>query len=1853
MSEITFERVAILNRGEPAMRFIIAAREYAQERGQPLHTIALYTDPDRRAMFVREADEAYALGPATHTGTGGERTSSYLDYERLERALIDTRAEAVWPGWGFASERPAFVDLCERLGIVFIGPTSDMMRKLGDKITSKQLAESADVPVAPWSGGAVENVEDARLHANRLGYPLMIKATAGGGGRGIRRVRSESELEEAFATARSEAAKGFGDGTVFLERMVTGARHVEVQVIADDYGTTWALGVRDCTIQRRNQKILEETPSPALTAEQQRELERAAIRLTQAIGYRNAGTVEFLYHQPTQTFSFMEVNARLQVEHPVSEMITGADLVKLQIHVAKGGRLEEEPPAQRGHAIEVRLNAEDPEDNFAPSPGVVDQLRLASGPGLRVDTGIAEGDPIPADFDSMIAKIIAHGRNREEAMARLRRALLESEVVIRGGTSNKGFLLGLIDNPAVRSSEVDVGWMDRLVAEGRHLPREGADVALLQAAIDTYDAELEVERAQFYTSAARGRPQAADRYAQSMELTHAGNTYELEVFRLGPRRYRIDVDGQRIDASVERFQGAERRLIIGDRHFRIQSVDQGLSVLVEVDGVPHRISRDRGGLVRSPSPAVVVNVLVSEGQEVDVGDGLIVLEAMKMEMVIGAKFAGKVREVMVMNNVQLPVGAPMLLIEPSGAESATKASERLHFSRLAALGHPTSSASDHNLTELRSLALGYDADAAELSQEMADGEIRAEGTAPDDPLLLALEDEILNVFVDLCSLFRRRSGDQEMPEDFGKHTSEEYLFTFLRDLVVRREEELPPAFLTKLRRAVGHYGLSDLQRGPELQEVLFRICKGNNRIDEQVAPVLSLLQSRLDSISVLRESAGDSFRELLSRMIIETQDRYPAIHDLARELQYHYFERPVQEQVTRDALAKADGILSGLALDSLGADRQARIADLVAVPHPLKGFLSRRLEKASADERVIMLETLARRYYKMCDLKDFEVISVGGLDVSRCWYEYEGKRIHFIATHVVGDDLKRAVEALKPHLESVPASDDVVVDFYVFHRGELQRPDATSADLEAILGGVRFTRPIRRVIVALTGSETGLGSGGFQGFTFRMREDGFHEDLIYRGMHPMLSKRLFLWRLKDLDTERVPSAEEVYLYRVKGKDERLICHAEVRDLTPVRDASGRVVGLPSLEQALSKCLVAIRREQSGRSMRNRFQWNRVHLFLWSPLDLTQDEINSIIYKLAPETAGLGIERIVVQGDIRNQATGELEPRLLEVSNRGHGALRVRLRELPTHPMRPRSAYEHNVVRLRQRGMMHPYEIISMLTPGEDIDVRSDFPRGDFQEHDFDENDQLIPVERSPGSNTSNIIVGLLTSYTDKYPDGMTRVALFGDPSRGMGALAEPECRRIMAALDLAEQLQVPLEWYAISAGAKISMESGTENMDWIAAVLRRIIEFTQAGHEVNVVVCGINVGAQPYWNAEATMLMHTKGILVMFPESAMVLTGKQALDYSGGVSAEDNLGIGGYDRIMGPNGQSQYAARDLADACHILLRHYDHTYKMKGERFPRRAATTDPIERDVCDSVHGHVGASTFATVGEVFDPKTNPGRKRPFDIRKVMRAVADQDHEVLERWYGMRDAETAVVWDAHVGGYPVCLLGLESQPLSRLGFVPADGPTAWTAGTLFPMSSKKVARAINAASNNRPVVVLANLSGFDGSPESMRRLQLEYGAEIGRAVVNFEGPMVFLVISRYHGGAFVVFSNKLNSSLEVSALENTYASVIGGAPAAAVVFAGAVRKRTLSDERAIALQQELDRAEGAERVALRDRLSKMKKVVHSEKLREVAEEFDTIHSVHRALEVGSVHSIIPPQSLRPYLVDAIERGIQRELSFG
>ena len=336
-----FDRIAVVNRGEPALRLIRAVRELNAEHGSRTRVVALHTEEERRATFVRAADEAVLL-------RGSGAGSPYLDHAELARALRAGGADAAWVGWGFVAEDPAFAELCADLGVTFIGPPPDAMRLLGAKIEAKVLAEKTGVPVAPWSHGPVEGPDDGRRHADAIGYPLIVKARSGGGGRGIRVVRSEAELEEALARTRSEAEKSFGDPVVFMERLVEGGRHVEVQVIADQHGTVWAPGVRDCSVQRRNQKVLEESSSPALSPEQDAALRESAVALVRAAGYVGAGTVEFLYQPEEQLTTFLEVNTRLQVEHPVTEQTTGLDLVKLQLHVAAGGRLEGDPPRPPG-----------------------------------------------------------------------------------------------------------------------------------------------------------------------------------------------------------------------------------------------------------------------------------------------------------------------------------------------------------------------------------------------------------------------------------------------------------------------------------------------------------------------------------------------------------------------------------------------------------------------------------------------------------------------------------------------------------------------------------------------------------------------------------------------------------------------------------------------------------------------------------------------------------------------------------------------------------------------------------------------------------------------------------------------------------------------------------------------------------------------------------------------------------------------------------------------------------------------------------------------------------------------------------------------------------------------------------------------------------------------------------------------------------------------------------------------------------------------------------------------------------------------------------------------------------------
>ncbi len=1747
-------RVAVLDRSEGAWRVVRAVRELARA-GRAEAAIAVHTPEDRLARFVREADEAVELDG--------------LPDASLERA----RANAAWLGAAPIAERAAFAERCERLGIVHVGPSAAVLRRLASPGATAGLAAQLGISAAPVSP------PDAQAHL------------------------------------------------------------VEAIVARDRAGARRAVGVGEASLRLGDTAVLVESPSPALPPDPEIAIGELAGRAVEALGWTGLCSVQFLVASGGAPAFLVGVDAIAQ-SAPAVEEVLRLDLVELALSLAMGDLLRPSLAPRRGHALAARILARDPEADGAPRGGRIELLRLPAGPGVRVEAAVESGDPTPASDGSVLATVVARGDERAEALSALETALADTHVLRSGSASSEAWLLALCRREELRSGATGVGLLASIARRGEKLVRPRAAAALVAAALEAYEGELDLERARFLAEARRGRPRVGPTEGRAFDLRYRGERYQLHVRQIGPGLYRVLAGSSASDVRVERLGPHERRLSWGGARVRVLSVVDGARHVVEVDGVPHVVAREPAGIVSSPMPAVVVAIPVSPGQRVEKGEPVARIESMKVETVVTAPEAGVVREVLTVPNAQIDQGGPLVRIEPGAAEPVQPGREPFSLDASPARASQPRERYLAAVDELRRLLLGFDVGAAD-ARRLAARWRELSGAIPDDAAVLAAEGGLLLAFGDVQSLFSRaRAAGAD-----GERPPLEELWRYLHE-PERRGAGLSPGFLALLHRALSHYGLSLEEPGRDLELALLRLQKAYVRADDALGPILVVLERRLSDDAAARER-GTTSREVLDRLVEIGQERFPALADLAGEVRYRTFDRPAYDRVRADVYEQAEVDLARLAAADAG-ERDSLVDRLVECPQPLATLLLSRMATAEPGLRVRLVETLLRRYYRIRALEPAAVREVDGVPCASTEYVRDGSRIRVAACFTPSSAIAEGIGTLTRLAAETPAEIDFAGDVYLWHDGPAPAADELSERLRGALTAARFTRPVRRVSFAMAIPGRGLGrDASQQHFTFRGGPEAWREERAQRGVHPMLFKRMHLGRLAAFDLERVPSAADVYLYhavaRANPKDERLFAAAGVRDVTPVRDGSGRITQLPHLERVLHEAFAGMRRFQGARPRQQRLVWNRVLLTVLPPLLLTPEEIHGLAVRLAPAAQGLGLEMVLIDARIPDPATGALRETLLRIVATETEGVTIQWDTPTDRPLTPMAEYEQRAVQLRRRGLTHPFEIVRMIAPP--AGAQSGVPRGEFVEHDLDGDGTLVPVQRPPAQNTANIVVGVVRNFTQRHPDGMARVALLGDPSRAMGSLAEAECRRIIAALDLAERLGLPVEWFAVSAGAKISMESGTENMDWISHVLRRIVRFTQAGGELNVIVTGINVGAQPYWNAEATMLMHTRGILVMTPGSAMVLTGKEALEYSGSVSAEDNQGIGGYDRIMGPNGQAQYRAQSLAEALQILLRHYEHAYVVPGERFPRRAPTSDPPDRDVRSFPHDPGDAAGLLTVGDVFSYEKNPDRKKPFDIRRIMAAAIDQDHPPLERWRDLRGGETAVVWDAHLAGWPVCLLGIESRPLPRLEFVPADGPEVWSAGTLFPQSSKKIARAINAASANRPVVVLANLSGFDGSPESMRRLQLEYGAEIGRAVVNFVGPIVFCVVSRYHGGAFVVFSKALREDIEVAAVEGARASVIGGAPAAAVVFAREVETRARRDPRV----QEAEKGAaqgGAAKVRLVEVLTK----VRSEKVGEVAEEFDRVHTVERAVKVGSVDRIVAPGELRPYLVDAVERGIAREL---
>ncbi|HYD56723.1 MAG TPA: acetyl/propionyl/methylcrotonyl-CoA carboxylase subunit alpha [Burkholderiales bacterium] len=646
-----FAKILIANRGEIACRVIRTARRLG------VRTVAVYSDADGDALHVRMADEARRIGPPP-------AQESYLSIEAILAAARESGAEAIHPGYGFLSENEDFASACAKAGIVFIGPSAEAIAAMGDKAAAKRLMEKAGVPLVPGYHGEKQDPGFLAQEAGRIGFPVLIKPSAGGGGKGMRVVEDRKAFDAQLEGARREAKSAFGDDRVLIERYLQRPRHIEVQVFGDNHGNVVHLFERDCSVQRRHQKVLEEAPAPGLSASLRAGMGKAAVAAAKAIRYSGAGTVEFIAEQDGR-FYFMEMNTRLQVEHPVTESITGLDLVEWQLRVAAGEELPLVQEAIRfaGHAIEARIYAEDPEREFLPSTGRLVHLAWPQE-DARIDTGVSAGAEITTWYDPMVAKLIVHGADREAALARLRRAL--SEVEIAGVTSNVRFLSRVVAGRAFSSGELDTGLIERNRAELLAPPGPASEDELAIAAFAELRAE---EQAAAAVATATGDPHSPWHKVDGWRLN--GDAHHDFVFLDGDVRHAVSVRAFELDGEI--FPDGTVYLRRGARTLRARAVQQGRTWHVFCNGGYRRLALEEelrvpgdetaAGSLVAPMPGKVIKLLVEPGAKVKKGDDLLILEAMKMEHTISAPADGVVKEIHFGAGEQVLEGAQLVTIE--------------------------------------------------------------------------------------------------------------------------------------------------------------------------------------------------------------------------------------------------------------------------------------------------------------------------------------------------------------------------------------------------------------------------------------------------------------------------------------------------------------------------------------------------------------------------------------------------------------------------------------------------------------------------------------------------------------------------------------------------------------------------------------------------------------------------------------------------------------------------------------------------------------------------------------------------------------------------------------------------------------------------------------------------------------------------------------------------------------------------------------------------------------------------------------------------------------------------------------
>ena len=1870
------KRVAVIQRGEAALRFLKTAEVMIPS----VEAVLLYTHDEMNSSVFWSFKHRQIL-------KGG--AEAYEDTEQVLKAIREANCDSAWLGWGFASERAEFVSALESDGLTVLAPRPESLAELGDKASALAHAKAAGFRLIPSIVIDVCDYVDQNLKVQlgqaavfddtfNLGLkdyiakkldsielppsPWFLKASEGGGGRGIF-VWTESEIELSSIVAWvSEAILSvirMGLKPRFLlEHRIQAPRHIELQLLGDGQGRAMVIGARECSVQRRNQKLIEECPPNNLNHERLIIAQKAGIQLGKNLKYRGVGTVEMLYDSQKEQFFFLEVNPRLQVEHPITEMVYGIDLVEAQINIARGLALPD-LSAPRGVAIEARLYAEDHTQDFVPTSGRLIKFRIPLGPGLRIDSGYQEDDMVIGHFDPMLAKVIAHARTRQGCILRLKQALASTQILIEGGASNHHYLKEVLDLEDFKASRWHTQKLHKVLAKNPTLH----GVAVLAQGIDLYLNTIETND------------------QRSTKALLLANELSLQIYRLSPESFlcirEIKVEEslspnasnrnsvQWLMVSYRILNDCARTLTIDQQSYHVESIAH--EEVYWVNGERYQLAQQAIGSILAPSKAVVLDVLVKEGDWFEAGQTLVKLEAMKVELSITAPRAGRVGIIHCEPEQIVESGDPLLAMAHSACSDQVLA---IHI--------PWSSESLSALKLFHAACHSWDVVPLHLWSEFP----KTLSTAQIQQVLHDTES-----FLDLAKLFDRRSIVKASANHDVTMLSAQPI-RFIKAYMVGEASSLPSSWFNHFQVC-----LKKLSQVPQRQILLdsvelwasLRFIRNATQLNE-IGKALSDILNLIDDIPLV----------LLDQLGALDPLRFPNLVGLAAERS----ARLSQNLSAKTPLVETiNSWLSGESLSSVDQRRfhpEAAISLLFFYTQQGNPLACKRLletliideiaEDLGTNKEYILNEphnfllcALSESLVELCEQINLDGVAKRGVYQSLTLHEAPSKNIDLCFLYTQETQVELQLSTLRRLIDESCTSlgafngriwlIDLSKDSLFVEHGQDSRlkQKYLRSDLRNFVSSLAqarvaslFTQNTELILIGSNTHAHSIKDLDRQAFHlsvahFHCKEVNksiksvdkkagehvekqvvFEEEILWRNLSPKQVKRLNAQRWKRFSFERwfrqtqfLPnhkSSPENFgacfkLTAIENpEDIRLVTYTEVYQLNRRR---GRPLVLPEVDHAFYISLQLL--HQAQRESKRKLYWNRLIIHILPVIPLGLGVIKRYMTRLVSAATWLGLEKVIIRAKFIDRSSSSGTTPLTDVSIYQFAEREVSLsaKLSDDHPIMTRTKYESQVVRARKRGLTHPAEVIHLLEGG-----GSGVPRGYFTLFAYNSQDKAFyPTDAEPifgvlnqhsqeqGLNQRNygVLVGEIKTEIHKPKMSLKRIVILCDPTIKLAALGREECDRIIAALKYAHEAALPVEWLSVSSGAKIDWDTGTENLDACAEVLKEIIRFTHAGGMINVLVIGTSVGAQSYWNAEATMMNHCCGTLIMTNRAAMVLTGKRALDLSGCVSAVDDLELGGYSSIMGPNGQAQIHAVDLIEAYQKLYAFYRLCYVNSGKSRVKRRLTKDPNHRDIGHSPYPENLGHGFSKVAEVFSDK-NQERKKPFAIQPVMSALKDQDDIHLERWGAWEGAETVVVWQSRLGGFACTLIGIENQSIRRLS-PSVDGPKQWQGGTLYPQASRKLARAINASRGRYPVIILANLSGFDGSPESLRQGQLEYGSEIAQAVQGFDGPIYFIIMSRYHGGAYVVFSKQLNSQLESIAIEGSYASVIGGGPAASLIFKKDVKK----------LQQNKD-LNLSEREA-----SKM-----------IAERFDQTHNIKRALQVGSIDKILRLSDLRESLCEKL-----------